>query len=148
MAEQSPQNILLFFRIMNQMRRLAHQTDSSPMPGGMSVSQFAALSYIALENQDIFQRDLETRFNLRRSTVSSLLDALERKDLIKRVSVKHDARLKKLVLTEKGRTFGTEIYDGFSRMEQIMLSGLSDEEQEELLHLLHRIEDNMIAAEK
>ena len=38
-------------------------------------------------DRDVFQRDLEERFNVRRSTVSNILSLMEKKGLIKRESV-------------------------------------------------------------
>src|SRR5690606_32706222 len=52
--------------------------------------------------RDIFQRDLEKEFNIRRATVSGVLQLMERNGLIVREPVEHDARLKKISLTEKG----------------------------------------------
>ena len=55
-------------------------------------------------NKDIFQRDFETRFSIRRSTATNMLKLMEKNGLICRVSVESDARLKKIVLTEKAIT--------------------------------------------
>ena len=52
--------------------------------------------------QDIFQKDIEQRFAVGRSTVTNLLQLMEKKGFVRRESVKQDARLKKVILTEKG----------------------------------------------
>ena len=52
--------------------------------------------------QDIFQKDIEQRFAVGRSTVTNLIQLMEKKGFVKRESVKQDARLKKVILTEKG----------------------------------------------
>lgn len=51
----------------------------------------------------VYQRDVETRFHIRRSSVTALLQGMEQGGFINRVSVEQDARLKSLVPTEKGR---------------------------------------------
>lgn len=51
--------------------------------------------------QDIFQKDIEQRFAVGRSTVTNLLQLMEKKGFVRRESVKQDARLKKVILTEK-----------------------------------------------
>ena len=53
------------------------------------------------KEKDIFQKDLEKEFDLKRSSVSLLLNNMEKSDLIQRVPVAEDARLKKIILTEK-----------------------------------------------
>ena len=51
--------------------------------------------FVFSQQGDVYQKDIESFFKLRRSTVSSQLDTLEKKGLIQRVPVSHDARLKK-----------------------------------------------------
>lgn len=91
--------------IVNQLHRLALIMPEAKFPSGMTVSQLSTLGYLSImrDGEDVYQRDIETFFKLRRSTVSSLLNTLERKGLLRREPVPHDARLKKLVLTEAWR---------------------------------------------
>ena len=49
------------------------------------------------EGEDVFQRDLEEEFSIRRSTATGILQLMEKNDLIIRQPVSYDARLKKLV---------------------------------------------------
>lgn len=50
---------------------------------------------------DVYQRDLENNFGITRSTTSKVLGLMEKKGLVERVSVSHDARLKKIVPTDR-----------------------------------------------
>ena len=59
--------------------------------------------------RDIFQRDIETRFSIRRSTVTGILQRMEKSDLITREPVTYDKRLKKIILSEKS----IEMHDTF-----------------------------------
>ena len=52
-------------------------------------------------DHDVYQRDLETQFSIRRSTATGILQLMEKNELILREPVESDARLKKLMLTEK-----------------------------------------------
>jgi len=52
------------------------------------------------EGTDIYQKDIESTFRVRRSTVSVILKTMEDHGLVNRISVAEDARLKKLVPTE------------------------------------------------
>ena len=54
------------------------------------------------QDKDVFQKDIEQYFSIGRSTVTNIIQLMERKGYIARESVEHDARLKKVVLTEKG----------------------------------------------
>ena len=53
-------------------------------------------------DEDIFQKDIEQHFSIGRSTVTNIIQLMEKKGFVLRESVEHDARLKKVVLTEKG----------------------------------------------
>lgn len=53
------------------------------------------------EGKKTFQRDIEREFNLKGSSVTSILNNLERNKWIMRESVKEDARLKSIVFAER-----------------------------------------------
>ena len=55
------------------------------------------------DNEEIFPQDIEQRFGVTRSTSCRVLGLMEQKGLIAREPVKRDARLKKIVLTDKSR---------------------------------------------
>lgn len=134
--------------IVNQLHRFAINTPSQPFPAGMTISQLSTIGFLAFsEEQNVYQKDIESFFKLRRSTVSSLLNTLERKGLLQRVPVPHDARLKKLVLTEQGQEISTQVLHTFSQMNDLMIQGLSEEEIQNLTTILGKIEDNLNRAE-
>ncbi len=86
------------------------------------------LGYLDRHNdEDVFQRDLEEKFCMRRATVSKMIQLMEQKGLIERQSVAHDARLKKLILTEKGRARNQEMIAEFDRLEREMTEGIPPE---------------------
>ena len=59
--------------------------------------------------RDVYQRDIEQWFNIRRSSVTALLQGMEQDGFITRCAVEKDARLKRLVATDKGRACHVEI---------------------------------------
>ena len=142
-------------RIVNQLHRIAlshpYECDASPsplLPNGMTVSQASAMGYLLLqEGTDVYQKDLENFFKLRRSTVSSMLNTLEKKGIIQRQAVPHDARLKKLVLTDHGRQLSSLAGQIFSQINELMVQGLTQEELTTLAAILNKIETNLSKAE-
>lgn len=97
---------------------------------------------------DVFQRDFENNFGITRSTVSKMLTLLEKKKLVQRVSVSHDARLKKIVLTEKSRYIAEAMHKTLDEIETCLKSGFSDEELLQLSGYLERIQNNLDSADK
>jgi DNA-binding MarR family transcriptional regulator len=53
-------------------------------------------------DRDIFPKDVEQAFKITRSSVTSVVQLMEKNGYISRQPVPYDARLKKLVLTDKG----------------------------------------------
>lgn len=95
------------------------------------------------ENRDIFQRDLEEKFTATRSTISRVLKTMEQKGFIKRRNVDSDARLKKLILTEKAKNIHQAIVEELRDVETKLMKGFSKEEREKLFSYLERMKNNM-----
>ena len=72
------------------------------------------------QDEDVYQRDLEEHFSMRRSTVSRMLQLMERNGLVARASVGSDARLKKITLTPKAIAAHEQILKGRDKVEQQM----------------------------
>ena len=138
--------LILLMQIMNQMHRLSMESGCLSEYDGMSVSQLACVAYLSFSGDaPVYQRDLEECFKLRRSTISSLLTALERKGLLCRVPVSHDARLRRLVLTEKGQSLGGQILERFAQLNGILVDCLDPEEQETLGRILKKMTRHLSA---
>lgn len=92
---------------------------------------------------DIFQRDIEHRFHLRRSSVTGMLQNMERGGLIVREAVESDARLKRIRLTERGAAQHEAIVRGIEQNERDLTAGFTPEEIETLRGMLDRMRENM-----
>ncbi len=79
---------------------------------------------------DCFQKDLETTFRMRRSTATGMLKLMERHGLISREPVEYDARLKKLMLTDKARKLDKSIFRNLRNVESVMSKGINRDELE------------------
>lgn len=93
--------------------------------------------------KDIFQRDFEERFSIRRSTASKMLGLMEKKGLIERQSVSSDARLKKIVLTEKAVQLHERITQDILDREKRLLAGISPEKLEIFYEVIDTIKANL-----
>ena len=68
---------------------------------------------------------------------------MEQKGLIQRLPVKQDARLKKLVLTERSLELHRRLRQNADEMENRLLSGFTAEEQKQLMSYLERMQRNL-----
>ena len=142
--ERKTSLILPFMAIVNQLHRLTGYIPDGTLPQGMTISQLATIAFLYFRpDQETFQKDVEQCFKLRRSTVSSLLNTLEKKKLIQRVSVPQDARLKKLILTEEARQIGTSIHGLFADLEAFMFQDISPEDLATLDKVFAQVQRNL-----
>ena len=106
----------------------------------ITVSQAYVIDFITDNtDRDIFQKDLELEFGLKRSSVSLMLNNMEKNDLIKRLPVPGDARLKKIVLTEKASEISKKISVAIDSVESRVSESLGEEEVHLLLNMLNKI---------
>lgn len=94
-------------------------------------------------DKDIFQRDFEKEFDIRRSTASNILSLMEKNGLVTRESVPHDARLKKIVLTQKAIDVHQQVENSFCKMEQDIAKDISDKELDAFFETLEKIKNNI-----
>ncbi|MBF4692548.1 MarR family winged helix-turn-helix transcriptional regulator [Fusibacter ferrireducens] len=94
-------------------------------------------------DKDIFQRDIEDHFKIARSTASRVLSLMEQKELILRQAVTHDARLKKIVLTEKASKIQELMKADIMQLEQTLIKGFTRDEVENLYTFIQRMKDNI-----
>ena len=76
---------------------------------GLTSIQSRMLGYLYFQLQNgkqVFQKELEEEFRIRKSSVTSVIQMLEKKGLVRRAGVTGDARRKELMLTEQGKHIG------------------------------------------
>lgn len=95
-------------------------------------------------HREIYQKDLEAEFAISRATASNMLSVMERKGLIKREPVEHDARLKKIVLTDQARQMHTKIKEDILATEKMLTNGMSEVDIQKLHHYLDIMIQNIV----
>lgn len=94
--------------------------------------------------EEIYQKDLETEFAISRATASNMLSVMERKGLITREPVTHDARLKRLVLTEPARQMHRQIELDIRETEELLTKGMSEDDKRQLHQYLDIMIQNLV----
>ena len=117
---------------------------------GLTNMQKHVLHYILLESlhREIYQKDLEREFQIRRSTATGTLQLLERNGFIRRESVQQDARLKKIVPTGKAQNLRERILENIARMEALLKKGISREDLAGCAKVLSQMSENLLGKEK
>lgn len=106
--------------------------------------QGGIIKYIKENPQkDIFPRDIVKRFCLTRSTVAGILQKMEQNGYIEMQSYPGDARLKKIVLTEKGDEASQLVIQHIQRMERLLVKDMTADDIDCLFQLTKKIRENL-----
>lgn len=125
--------------------RLRRRSQAVQKTVGISEAQGRILDYILVEGarRPVYPKDIEKEFDLRSSTVTGALSALETEGLIARVPDERDGRLKKLVFTPKADGIRAALQGEIEATEKRMLQGISEEEKAVFLELAERMLKNL-----
>ncbi len=127
--------------LSNLIRRKTFDTDCFNEIGVILGSQGYIIKFLSENlNSDIFQKDIEKKFKLRRSTVTSALNRMEKAEFIKRESVDFDSRLKKITLTEKGLSVHRYIEGRINEIEKDLEKSLNKEEIEQFFSIIKKLQ--------
>ena len=106
--------------------------------------QARILKYILEQKSEVIcQKDLENYLKISKATISEVLVALEKKEIIKRVSMPNDARAKRIVLTNTSLERFQELEKNFSDINEKLIEGISDDELARFLNILNKMQQNM-----
>lgn len=128
--------------LSNEIRRYMVCRDSER---GITRTQGLIIGYLHHESgkRNVFQRDIETQFNIRRSTVAEILKLMEKNGLIERTGVKEDARLKKITLTSKAEKIHETVQRDIERVERQLRRGISEEEMKSFVATVRKMQSNL-----
>jgi len=132
-------------RLGNLIQRKRNDSFSD-RPENLTPMQTKIIRYLLLSEQqggEVFQRDIEAFFRIRRSTATNILQLMERNELLRRERVPYDARLKRLALTDKARSLHDEIHKYFTQTEAIMRRNISNEDMQTWFAVCKQIRINL-----
>ena len=104
----------------NCVKRFVQSSKPPELQESTGVHGWAIRYFYENRDKDIFQRDFEERFSIRRSTATNMLKLMEKNGIITRESVDYDARLKKIVLTEKAIEIHKKAVKNIEKIESIL----------------------------
>lgn len=116
-----------FDRLNRRMRRYFDSFFPEPT---LSSIQALTLHYIIMEseNRDVYPKDIEEFLEIKGSSVNNLINNLERNGYLRRESVSHDGRYKKLVLTEQTHSMQADISERVTTYMKGMFAGISEQD--------------------
>ncbi len=94
-------------------------------------------------DEEVFQKDLEARFSVRRSTMTTILKLMKKNGMITKESVSRDARLKRLILTPSAIELQERIRSNIDSLEAKLKNGISDAELNAFFATAEKIKANL-----
>ena len=132
-------------KICSEISRLFHGKlrEEKSIDGVMSQPGARLVLAVLALNDGIIQRKLVEDTHLRAPTVSGILKKMEEEGIVERVSG-DDKREYRVFITEYGRRVDMEGIATIKRHEAAALSGISEEEQGQLMAILQKIRNNLL----
>ena len=128
-------------KLSNVIRR---RLTALSIPGNYSGAQERTLHFlVANSDSDIYQKDVEEEFGLRPPTATGLLKSMERSGLISRTAVDHDARLKKIVLTEKALQYQNLVQADLEVFEKSLVRNIPEEDLKVFERVVEKMTKNL-----
>ncbi len=137
----------LAFRIKslnNQIRRYFERTAILENDANLTGMQYGILGFLAEQSSktDVYQKDIEAEFNIRRSTASGMLKLLEKEGFIIRENDSEDTRLKRIIMSDRAKELNKVARANMEKLQVLLTRGISDEEMEQFYATLKKISDN------
>ena len=122
------------------------EADKLPVPDtgkGLSGANMFIMRYL-YENRDreVYQKELEEQMNVRRSTISKVLQIMEKKGLIRREQAEHDARVKRITLSVQSQHNMEMFWENIEQMQRRLTGGFTDEGLEQFLYFIRKEKKN------
>ena len=141
-------------RIRRNLRQISDQltqlANARLLPHNITSQQALILRFVCAEQREgrvSCQRDLETQFKLKGSSITSLVKGLERKGFVKRCPDPADERRKLVTVLPKGLALMIEFETAFRELHEKMMQGFSPEQQETIAQALEQMACNLAQKE-
>ena len=131
--------------LIGQIHRLSTKrfVQNSHMHGlEISLDQWLVLGPV-WKNDGISQKEISEYCGKDKTSVTKIIDTLEKKNLVVRVTDQLDHRVKRVVLSQKGRELFLSALPVMAQTRDELRSGISDKEIEALKTILNKIYKNL-----
>lgn len=131
-------------------RQLKRNMDETLSKYNVTGVQSMVIGYIYKKSKkgEVFAKDIEEEFDMRKATVAGIIQLLETNGLIERRAKEGDCRLKSIVLTPKALEIKAVVKRQINIEEKNIVSEMTKEEQKQFLELLKKASSNLESCKK
>lgn len=110
----------------------------------LTTVQIRIMRYLFMNrDKEVYQRDIEKKFVVRRSTASGILNTMEKNEMLERVPSDLDLRLKRVVLTDKYIDRIELLEKLIEKFQDELLVGITDAELNTFFSVVDKMKDNL-----
>lgn len=107
-------------------------------------SQFQVVKYlIEHDGEEVYQKDFEEVLKVRKSTVSGILDTMEKNSIIIRVSKGEGTRGKIVKLSSQSMKCKEKMSKTIGKIEEKIIEGISQSELDTFYKVIHKMKENI-----
>ena len=126
-------------------RQVKRKIDEAVNKYNVTSVQCGFIEYISHESKkgNVYAKNIERKFNMRRATVAEILSLMEKNGLIERKSNESDGRLKQIILTDKSLEIKNNIKKEMDKVEKEIKQGLTEDEISKFMWILNKMSENL-----
>ena len=126
-------------------RQIKRKVDEAVSKYNVTAVQCSFIEFINRNRKEgnVYAKDIESRFNMRRATVAEILSLMEKNGLIERKSMSEDARLKEITLTKKSTEIINSVETEVKKVEKDLKKDLTEEELQNFMNILEKMSKNL-----
>lgn len=126
------------------IRNILNEKDKDFKFMALTPTQIQVIEYgLKHIDENIYQKDLEKVVNLRRATISGVLQTMEKNGLISRIIDIKDTRTKKIILNQKAIDIYNIHKSRLEKLESDMIKNISKDELKIFLEVLNTMNKNI-----
>lgn len=137
-TEEVKQSLKLFIVLSRAQKAISETTNQFFQQQGLNPTEFAVLELLYHKGRQPLQQ-IGNKILLASGSITYVVDKLEKRGLLKRVSCPTDRRVTYAEISEEGATFMSEIFPQHEKELHELMSVLTPEEKETAIELLKKL---------
>lgn len=136
----------MIINLLRQLQRsIMNFLESQSLDGltGHQLRAMGIMNRLREEKGFILQRDVEERLCINRSSVCSILNAIEEKGYIERRSSERDARANVIMFTPKAETLNKNAIRQVTEAEKLLTEGMTEAQKKQFAELIRIAKENI-----
>lgn len=133
------------YYIQRLAKNIKYLADENLVKQHITIEQVKIMRFLRENNEEgsAYQKEVELFFNIKRSSVTSILQNMEKSGLLTREGIADDGRMKKVRLTKKGKDLSIRLKGFIYYLDEVIVENMTEEEKTIFIRLLKKSLENV-----